>query len=63
MAKLLCENIDYRLMSKYNVIISKTSNGKMDYLQIMSEDGFCTNIVLISEKITITDHREGVSET
>ncbi len=39
------------------VTVSKTSNGDKDYLQIMSDDMFSTNIVLIADKITIEDAR------
>ena len=42
---------------KLNVVISKTFRGDQDYLQIMSEDMFSVNIVLISEKITVEDKR------
>ena len=33
-------------------------NGKSDYLQIMSEDSFSTNIVIVAEEIIVTDSRE-----
>lgn len=42
---------------KLNILISKTANGKSDYLQIMSEDQFSVNIVLISEEIKVEDKR------
>ena len=42
---------------KLNVTISKTSRGDQDYLQIASEDQTTINIVLLSEKITLSDHR------
>ena len=42
---------------KLNIMISKTSRGDKDYLQIMSEDMFSVNIVLISEEITVEDER------
>lgn len=41
-----------------NVTITKTSNGLLDYIQIMSDDSVGVNIVLIADKITIVDHRE-----
>ena len=44
-------------MNKLNATISKTSNGKQDYLQIVSEDMVSVNIVLIADKIEIKDHR------
>lgn len=42
---------------KLNVTISKTAQGDRDYLQIMSEDQFSVNIVLISEEIKVEDSR------
>jgi len=42
---------------KLNVIIHKTANGKQDYIQIMSEDMFTVNIVLISEEVVVEDSR------
>lgn len=39
------------------VTISKTSDGKSDYLQIMSRDMISTNIVLVSPKIEVEDRR------
>jgi len=43
---------------KYIVTVSKTANGKQDYMQIISEDQFNTNIVLIADIIEIKDVRE-----
>lgn len=34
---------------KYSITISLTAQGNQEYLQIISEDGFATNIVLIGE--------------
>ena len=42
---------------KLNVLVSKTSNGKNDYLQIMSDDYTSVNIVLVAESITFEDKR------
>jgi hypothetical protein len=42
---------------KYNVVISKTANEKMDYLQIMSEDMFSVNIVLLGD-VKVEDKRD-----
>ena len=42
---------------KLNVTVTKTANGQQDYVQIMSEDMFSINIVLISEEITVEDKR------
>ena len=33
----------------YKITISKTADGKQEYMQIISEDGFATNIVLIGK--------------
>ena len=42
---------------KLQILVSKTANGKADYLQILSEDQFSINIVLVAEKIIIEDKR------
>ena len=42
---------------KLNVTITKTSNGVMDYIQIMSDDTVSVNIVLVAEEIKVADHR------
>lgn len=42
------------------VVISKTADGKHDYMQIISQDQFSVNIVLISEQITVRDARPPV---
>ena len=42
---------------KLTVTVSKTANGKQDYLQIMSDDMFSVNVVLIADKITVEDKR------
>ena len=42
---------------KLNVTITKTSTGKYDYIQIMSDDMTAINIVLIAGKIDVKDHR------
>jgi hypothetical protein len=44
-------------MNQYRITLSKTSDGKQEYLQIISEDQFTTNIVLIG-KFQLTDARE-----
>ncbi len=45
-------------MTNYKVTISPTANGQDDYLQIISDDGFETNIVLIG-KFEVADSRKG----
>ena len=42
---------------KLVVTVTKTSNGLMDYIQIMSDDSVSVNIVLIADKIEVKDHR------
>ncbi len=44
-------------MPPLRIQISKTADGKQDYLQILSSDQFSLNIVLISSEITVTDGR------
>ncbi len=39
---------------KLNIRVSKTSDGKRDYVQIMSEDQVTVNIVLVADEITVT---------
>ncbi len=43
---------------KLKVSVSKTSDGGKDDLQIMSDDLFTINIVLLAEEILIEDSRE-----
>lgn len=40
------------------VVISKTADGKSDYMQIMSRDMISTNIVLVAPKIEVEDARK-----
>ena len=42
---------------KLSILISKTANGKAEYLQIMSEDQVSINIVLIADSVKIEDKR------
>jgi hypothetical protein len=42
---------------KLEVLISKTSYGGKDYMQIMSDDNTQINIVLIADEIKIKDAR------
>ena len=42
---------------KYKISISKTANGEKDYVQIISEDQWSTNIVLVSEAVEVEDKR------
>jgi hypothetical protein len=42
---------------KLTVTVSKTADGKTDYLQVLSGDQFALNIVLIADKIEMRDAR------
>ena len=39
------------------VTVTKTADGTNDYVQIVSDDQFALNIVLIAGKIVVEDHR------
>lgn len=43
-----------------NITITKTSRGDQDYIQIMSDDLLSVNIVLVADKIFVSDHRPDV---
>ena len=43
-------------MTKYKITLSPTADGLSDYLQILSDDGFKTNIVLVGQ-FAVTDSR------
>jgi len=40
------------------ITISKTSDGKRDYMQVTSDDYTSVNIVLLAEKIVVEDKRK-----
>ena len=40
------------------ITLSKTADGKHDYLQIITDDQFAINIVLIADKIDVKDVRK-----
>jgi len=42
---------------KIDILVSKASDGKRDYVQIMSGDMVTVNIVLVVDKVEITDKR------
>jgi hypothetical protein len=46
---------------RYKVTITKTADGKQEYMQIISEDQFSTNIVLVG-KFEVKDAREAKHE-
>lgn len=45
------------VIAKLTVTVTKTADGKRDYVQIMSSDLFTVNVVLIAEEIIVEDHR------
>lgn len=42
---------------KLKVTITKTADGRMDYVQIMSDDTLSVNVVLMAEAIELLDGR------
>ncbi len=42
---------------KLRVTVSKTSGGDKDYLQVLSDDQFSVNVVLIADEIVVEDLR------
>ena len=44
---------------KLRVTISKAATGAAEYIQIMSDDQVSVNVVLVAEKIEVTDMRKG----
>ena len=42
---------------RLNITISKTADGKDDYIQIMSSDGLSINVVMIATEIRVYDTR------
>jgi hypothetical protein len=45
-------------MMKLQVTVTKTADGKQDYIQVISEDMVSVNIVLVTDEIVVKDHRE-----
>lgn len=43
---------------KLKITISKTAQGDKDYLQVMSDDAFSVNVVLLADEIEILDTRK-----
>jgi hypothetical protein len=46
------------LIPEIRITVSKTADGKGDYVQVMSSDQFNVNLVVIAGKVTIADTRE-----
>lgn len=46
------------MIPRLTIRVSKTADGKQDYMQITSEDQFAINIVLVAPEILIEDARE-----
>ena len=45
-------------IDKLKVTVTKTSDGKREYIQIMSADQVSVNVVFVAEDIEVEDHRE-----
>ena len=46
------------VLPRVTVTVSKTRDGRNDYMQIVSDDQFALNIVLVSTEIKVEDSRE-----
>ena len=46
------------VLPNLKLTLSKTQDGQHDYLQIVSDDQFALNVVLIAGKIEVDDRRE-----
>ena len=46
------------VLPNLKLTLSKTQDGQHDYLQIVSDDQFALNIVLIADKIDVDDRRK-----
>lgn len=44
-------------LTELTIQVTKTADGKMEYVQIASKATFPVNIVLIADKITVKDDR------
>lgn len=42
---------------KLTIQVTKTSDGKQEYMQVMSDDFFSVNVVLIADEIEVKDDR------
>ena len=49
-------------VNRLNVTITKTSDGRSDYIQVMSHDMTTVNVVLIADEIKVEDFREGSAD-
>ena len=48
---------------RLTIQVTKTSDGTQEYVQIMSDDMFSINVVLIADQIAVTDDRPGMGPT
>lgn len=48
------------MIDRLNVTITKTADGKADYIQLMSKDMISVNVVIVAEEISFEDWREKV---
>lgn len=49
------------MTAKLTIQVTKTRDGKQEYVQIMSADQFSINVVLIADEIEITDNRHVIA--
>lgn len=63
-AKLLEKNFCSRkqsggemMLDEIKILVSKTANGKADYIQVLSADQFSLNLTAVAAKVTIEDKR------
>ncbi len=49
-------------LGQIKIVVTKTSDGKSDYVQIMSSDMMSLNIVLVASEIVVEDSRSGSDE-
>jgi len=50
------------MTNKLNITITKTADGKSEYIQIMSDDLLSINVVLIAVDIEVKDMRPTTQE-
>ena len=47
------------MIPEVRVTITKTATGEGEYIQIISDDQFSVNVVLVAGRIVVQDHRAG----
>lgn len=51
------------MLEELTIVITKTSTGAADYVQIMSPAAMPVNVVLMAKNIIVQDHREDTETT